>query len=88
VSAYDDHVKTTIDIADPLLAEAKEIAARRHTTVRALVEDGLRRVLDEERERERKPFRLRDGSVSGRGLKPEFAGASWDKILDAIYEGR
>jgi Arc/MetJ family transcription regulator len=80
-------MKTTIDIADSLLAEAKRIAARKHTTVRALVEDGLRRVLDAE-ERNGEPFRLRDGSYRGKeGIRPEFDG-NWDAIRDAIYEGR
>jgi hypothetical protein len=80
------HMKTTIEIADALLTEAKHAAAEDNTTVRALVESGLRKVLDERRQR--KPFKLRDGSVGGRGLRPEFAGAGWDKIRDAIYEGR
>jgi Arc/MetJ family transcription regulator len=78
-------MKTTIEIADSLLAQAKQAAMEDNTTIRALVEDGLRRVLDERRER--KPFKLRDGSVGGRGLKPEFASAGWEKIRDAIYEG-
>jgi hypothetical protein len=40
-------VKTTIDIANGLMMEAKERAARDRTTLRALVEQGLRAVLDE-----------------------------------------
>jgi hypothetical protein len=39
-------VKTTIDIADVLLVDAKERAHQRGTTLRALVEEGLRTVLD------------------------------------------
>jgi hypothetical protein len=80
-------MKTTIEIADSLLAEAKEVAAREHTTIRDLVENGLRLVLDERRER--KPFKLRDGSYrgTGRGLRPEYEG-NWEKIRDEIYEGR
>jgi hypothetical protein len=80
-------MKTTIEIADSLLAEAKEVAAREHTTVRALVEGGLRLVLDERRER--KPFTLRDASFrgAGRGLRPEYEG-NWDTMLEAIYEDR
>jgi len=35
-------MKTTIDIADPLLDEARKLAAREGTTLRALVERGLR----------------------------------------------
>ncbi len=79
-------MKTTIQIADSLLAEAKGVAAQEKTTVRALVEEGLRRVLD--KRRRRKPFKLRDMSVKGKGLSPEFADGSWAKIRDAIYEGR
>jgi hypothetical protein len=78
-------MKTTIEIADSLLARAKQAAAEDNTTIRALVEDGLRKVLDERSER--KPFKLRDGSFRGGGMRPEYEG-NWDKILDAIYEGR
>ena len=39
------HMKTTIDIADGLLGDARAKAAREGTTLRAVVEDGLRRVL-------------------------------------------
>jgi hypothetical protein len=40
-------MKTTVEIADPLLREARKIAARERTTLRALVEQGLRRVVAE-----------------------------------------
>lgn len=78
-------MKTTVEIADPLLARARRHAAARGTTVRALIEAGLRRVLDEE---DRKPqFQLRDVSFEGEGLTPEFADGSWQRIREAIYEG-
>ncbi len=38
-------MKTTIDIADPLLREARKLANREGTTLRALVEQGLRHVI-------------------------------------------
>lgn len=56
------HMKTTIDIADDLFAEAKAEAARRGVTLRSLVEEGLERVL---REVPSQPFVLRDCSVGG-----------------------
>lgn len=80
-------MKTTVEIADGLFERAKALAARQRTTMRALIEEGLWHVLRESGKRQ-KPFKLKDGSVGGRGLSPEFQGASWDKIRDAIYEGR
>jgi hypothetical protein len=81
------HMKTTIDIADALLLEAKQIAAQHHVTLRELVEEGLRHTLSVRKQRV--PFKLRDASFKGgKGLQPEVAGLSWDKILDMAYEGR
>jgi hypothetical protein len=79
-------MKTTLEISDALMAEARRIAARDGTTLRSLVESGLRRVIAESEPKER--FRLRDGSFKGEGLQPEFQDASWDEILSASYEGR
>jgi hypothetical protein len=79
-------MKTTLDISDPLLREARKIAARERTTLRALVEQGLRRIVAE---KARKPtFRLRKASFKGRGLRPEIADAGWDRLRDLAYEGR
>ena len=41
------HMKTTLDLPDELMMEAKTIAARRRTTLRAIVEHALRRELGE-----------------------------------------
>jgi Arc/MetJ family transcription regulator len=81
----DNHMKTTVEIPDALLAEAQRIARRERTTLRALVEEGLRRSLDSRRQRPR--FQLRDAAVDGQGLTAEFAGGSWERVRDAIYEG-
>jgi predicted nucleic acid-binding protein len=59
------YMKTTLDIPDPLLREARKIAARERTTLRALVEQGLRKVIAERKAT--RPFRLRDASFGGRG---------------------
>src|SRR5262245_39996972 len=79
-------MKTTLDIPDLLLREARKVAARERTTIRALVEQGLRRVIAE---RNRKPaFRLRKASFKGRGMRPELADAGWGRLRDLTYEGR
>jgi hypothetical protein len=79
-------MKTTVEIPDPLLEEARRLAAREGTTVRALVEEGLRRVIAE---RKRVGgFKLRRATFKGDGLRPDLAGASWERIRDAAYEGR
>jgi hypothetical protein len=78
-------IKTTIDISDPLLAEAKRTAAKEGTTLRALVESGLRRELDDRTSPS--AFRLRPVTVDGNGMRPEFRDGGWEAIRDAIYEG-
>ena len=80
-------MKTTIEIADPVLDEARKLAAREGTTLRALVESGLRHVITE-RKQSRKPYTFRFTTFRGEGLQPEFQDVGWDKIRDAIYEGR
>jgi Arc/MetJ family transcription regulator len=79
-------MKTTVHISDALLAEAQAIAAREKTTLKALVNEGLQRVVKERGEA--KPFKLKDASVGGQGLNPELEGASWETIRDLAYEGR
>jgi len=79
-------MKTTVEIGDALAAEVRALAAREGTTLRALIEAGLRAVLRERRTRAR--FRLRDASVDGRGLQPEFRGADWERIREAAYDDR
>jgi hypothetical protein len=78
-------MKTTVDIPEPLLEQAKRVAAQRSTTLRELVEAGLRHVIREQRRSG--TFVLRDVRVGGRGLQPEFRGANWAQVRDAIYEG-
>jgi hypothetical protein len=81
------HMKTTIDIPDPLLGDARQLAAREGTTLRALIEQGLRRVLAEKKKRVG-TFQLRDASFGGKGLRPELRDAGWDRLRDLAYEGR
>ena len=79
-------MKTTVEISDPLLERARRTARREKTTVRQLIEEGLRSVLAERRRRG--PFRLRKASFRGDGLQPDVATAGWDRIREQAYEGR
>jgi hypothetical protein len=79
-------MKTTIDISDSLLDEARKLAAREGTTVKALVEQGLRTVVAARRRKG--AFRLRDASFGGEGLQAELSGATWERVRDLAYEGR
>jgi len=61
-------MKTTLEIPDPLLREARKIAVRERTTLRALVEQGLREIVADRKAA--CPFRLRDASF--KCLSEEF----------------
>src|SRR4029453_16559409 len=61
-------MKTTVEIPDAVLKEARRVATQEKTNVRALIVDGLRGVLAE---RKRKgTFRLRKASFKGSGPPP------------------
>jgi Bacterial antitoxin of type II TA system, VapB len=79
-------MKTTIDIADALLEEARVVAQGRSTSLKALVEEGLREVVARSAKSQAVP--LRDASVAGGWFQPEFAGASWERLAEAAYDGR
>lgn len=79
-------MKTTVEIADVLLQEAKTVASREKTSVRALLEEGLRWVLSSRKTRG--TFRLRDASVDGKGMQSGVIEGAWDAIRDLTYDGR
>ncbi|MFP4088577.1 MAG: hypothetical protein ACLFUL_17505 [Desulfobacteraceae bacterium] len=62
------------------------MAHQEKTTLKALMEQGLRKVLDERKRSE--GFRLGRASFRETGLQSDFAGASWAKIQEESYEGR
>jgi hypothetical protein len=78
-------MKTTIEITDSLLRQARKLAEREGVTLRALVERGLHRVVAETKSAN--SFQLRRASFMGKGLQPEYRNASWEKIRDAAYDG-
>ena len=77
-------MKTTVEIPDSLIEEAKRVAARQDTTLRVLIIEGLRRVITERKRVG--AFRLRKATVRGKGLRPDVAGASWERIREMAYD--
>lgn len=79
-------MKTTIELPDDLLEAAKEHARQNNTTLRAVIADGVARVLADPSPSRR--FRLRDASVDGNGLHADLRDAGWETIRSLAYEGR
>ncbi|HTG19626.1 MAG TPA: hypothetical protein VK681_06250 [Reyranella sp.] len=79
-------MKTTVEISDPLLREARKLAAREGVTLRTVIERGLHRVITETKQGT--PFKLRRASFKGKGLQPDLRHASWERVRDLVYEGR
>ena len=79
-------MKTTIELSSELGHQARDYAAHHQTTLRALIEHGLRYVLKEHPEQT--SFTLRDASIDGQGLQAAFKNAAWIDIQQEIYSGR
>lgn len=78
-------MKTTFDIPEPLLRDVQTLARERNTTTKSLVEEALRKLLDEQLAA-RRPFRLRDAGVDGgSGFTAEFENATAAQLRDAAY---
>ena len=80
-------MKTTIELSDGLLRRAKQLAARRNTTLKAVLEDALRDALGREAPATR-ALPIKTHTFRGRGLKPGLSWEGWSTIRDLAYEGR
>jgi hypothetical protein len=80
------HMKTTIEIPDSLFKEAKRLAARDGTTVKTLIENGLRQVISQRKHPH--VFKLRKATFKGRGIQPSASGLNWDQLRELVYEGQ
>lgn len=79
-------MKTTVELPDSLLREAKRVALRERTTIRALIERGLRAVIHDRRPAGR--FTLRKASFKGDGLVAGTSLRDWETIRDLTYSER
>ncbi len=76
-------MKTTIEIQDELLERAKRHAKRSRRPLRAIVEEGLRRVLSERLPTQR--YKLPDASVGKSGATDPLEALSWQDLRAEIY---
>lgn len=80
-------MKTTVEITDSLFEQAKSLAEKEKSTLRALVEEGLRKVLQERQEQQR--YELKDFAFKGTpGFRPGMENITFQEMLDMSYEGR
>ena len=79
------HMKTTVDIADAVLGEARELARRRGTTLRSVLEEALRREIL--RRQAECPYVYEDRSYGTGGLTAEAeAAGGWGAIRELAYD--
>lgn len=76
-------MKTTIDIRDELMVRAKRYAKRTGRPLRAVVEEGLRRVLSDASRSA--PYKLPDRSVGNPNATDPLESLSWQDLREEIY---
>lgn len=79
-------MKTTVEIPDPVLDAARELARRKGTTVKALIERGLRHEIAAGQEQV--SFKLRKASFAGNGLRQDQPDVSWERLRERAYDQR
>jgi hypothetical protein len=79
-------MKTTFDIPEPLLRDVQTLARERKTTTKSLVEEALRRLLDEH-VAARQAFTLRDASFKRAvpGRVGAYEQMTWEQQRDLMY---
>lgn len=79
-------MKTSLELSEHLFRSAKALAKKRKSSVRALIEEGLRYILSQSQKKMiNRPKILTFG---GDGLTDEMQkkGYSWDAIREEIYD--
>jgi predicted transcriptional regulator len=77
-------MRTTVEISDALAKKVRALMHKRNTSMRALIEEGLRKVV-EEGARQESRFRLRDASAGGDGLADGVKELDWETMSRALY---
>ena len=77
-------MKTTVDIHDDLLDQARKHAEANGRTLRSVIEEGLRLTLSVETPVE--PYRLPDLRVGNPYSRDPLEGCSWPQLREEIYD--
>ena len=76
-------MKTTVEISDDLYKRSQQLAKREGTTLRAVLEEGLRLALKARQASQPSAFAF--PTFGHGGLNDEFRDAPWESIREAIY---
>jgi Bacterial antitoxin of type II TA system, VapB len=76
------HMKTTVEINDSLLSEARRLAEIRGETMRSFLEEAMRRLIEAYNAGEPTPLPFRLTVVDGDGLVDGVTPASWLEIAN------
>lgn len=80
-------MKTTIDLADDLVATIKAKSKEQGLSMRSVMHEALRLWLQKNEEPETRPKISREiGLVTGNGLSPEAANKSWEELRNLSDE--
>ena len=82
------HMRTTVRLEDALLDQAKREAAKRHQTLTALIEQGLRLVLAQSRSQHKKRPRVVLPASGAGGLQPGVDLSNNAALLDILENSR
>ncbi len=76
-------MKTTLNLSDDLVAQAKALATKERITLTKMIEEGL--VLRLRRQKNRAPRNFKELPISKRrgGLRPDIDGTSNQSLFDA-----
>ncbi len=78
------HMRTTLDLPDPLFKRAQRLARARGVPFRALVAEALQKLLTTQTPA--KPFKLADTSFGGDGMVEGLHDLQWERISSLVYD--
>lgn len=79
-------MRTTINVSSPLLSALKQHCRKNGMSIKAGIEAAISAFLTaKDSHKGKEKFKLKDASVKGQGMCPDFAAEPWEKIRDEIY---